>query len=417
MAKNEMINYFVTLKGNPKACVMTEPLWFIPYSLYAPFATLYMSKLGVTDVQIGLLLTIGMIIQVFAAFFGGVLTDKLGRRLTTILADLISWSIPCLIWTFSQNFWWFLVAAALNSVWQISNISWSSLLVEDCEPSGLVYAYSWINIASVLSVFFAPISFLLIENYDIVFVVRCLYFFSFLSMTAKFIILFCLSHETEQGKIRIKETKHIPISKMLAGYKGVFVKLIKSRQMVMALFVMLTYNITTTVSGNFFGLYTTKALGIDEGLLAIFSMVGAAVSLVILFTLQNKLNRLPFRPVMITGYILFIANNLLLIFCPPQIPGLIYIYSIVNSFAVACISPRKDSLSAQFVDKQERSRVTALMYMIMIGITSPFGALIGFLSNINRAYPFVLSIVLFTITVIVVSCSKEIKELDAKARA
>lgn len=44
MAKNEMINYFVTLKGNPKACVMTEPLWFIPYSLYAPFATLYMSK-------------------------------------------------------------------------------------------------------------------------------------------------------------------------------------------------------------------------------------------------------------------------------------------------------------------------------------------------------------------------------------
>lgn len=414
MARNEMVDYFIHLKGNPKACIVTEPLWYIPYTLFSPFATLFMSNLGVTDTQIGYLLTAGMIVQVFAAFFGGIITDKLGRRMTTLITDTIAWSIPCFIWAFSQNFWWFLAASMLNGILQVSNISWSSLMVEDCEPSRLVYAFSWIQIAGVLSVFFAPVSYLLMERFDMVLVVRCLYLFSFASMTAKFVLLFLMSHETGQGVKRMEETRHIPVRKMIAGYKDVFLKLIRSRRMVMSLFIMLSFNITSTVSATFFGLYTTKSLGIDEGLLAIFSMVGSITPLIIMFTLQNKLNRLHYRPVMILGYVLFIVNNILLISAPPEKQEFIYLYSIINAVAVACISPRNDSLAARFVDKEERSRVMAIMYMVMIGITSPFGTLIGVLSDVNRAYPFVLAILFFAVTLAVVACSKEIKKLDSQ---
>ncbi|MEG1426571.1 MAG: MFS transporter [Oscillospiraceae bacterium] len=413
MRNNEMINYLVRLKGNPKICILTEPLWFIPYSLYAPFATIFMYSLGVDDVQIGFLMSFGMIVQVVAAFFGGVITDKLGRRLTTILADLISWSIPCLIWTFAQNFWWFLAAIILNSVWQISNISWGALLVEDSKEDELVYAYSWINIASVLSVFVSPISFALMQNFDPVFIVRYLYFFSFISMTIKFLLLFFKGHETEQGKKRMEETKNVSMLKMMSGYKEVFLKIIKSGQMRFALFVMLTFNISSkAVSEVFFGLYTTQKLELPQSLLAIFQMIGAIFTLLIMFTLQNKLNRLPYKPVMVVGYILFIANNLLLVLSPAKMPIFLILYTIINSFATACILPRKDSLSARFVDKKERARVNALMYMIMIGITSPFGIFAGWLSSMNRSYPFILNILLFVIALIAVSCSKEIKKLD-----
>ena len=117
---------------------------------------------------------------------------------------------------------------------------------------------------------------------------------------------------------------------------------------------------------------------------------------------------------MVSGYILFIANNLLLVFSPAKSVLAMIIYSFINAFAVACVAPRKDSLSAQFVDKEDRSRVSALMYMIMIGITSPFGTLIGFLSEINRAYPFVLAIAVFSVTAVVVIFSGSIKKLDSK---
>lgn len=411
-----MVSYLLNLKGNPKYCIFTEPLWFIPYSLFSPFATLYMSHLGVSDSQIGYIITIGMIIQVFASFFGGVLTDKFGRRMTTFIADLVSWSLPCLIWVFAQNFWWFFVAIIFNSIWQVSNISWGSLLVEDSEPSGLVYAYSWIQIASVLSVFFAPISYLLMKNNDFVFVVRCLYAFSFVSMTIKFLILFTQGSETAQGRKRMEETKNTPISEMMKGYKSVFLKLIKSREMVIALCIMLSYNITNTVYANFFGLYTTNDLGVDTGMLAIFSMVGACITLVFMFTIQTKLNKAKFKIVMLTGYILFIANNIMLVLAPEGQIGFVYVYSIINAMAVAFVAPRKDSMAAVFVDKQDRARVLAIMYMIMIGITAPFGTLMGFLSEIDRSYPFVLSITVFILTAIIVIFSKEITKLDKKRR-
>ena len=83
-AKHPLINTLINLEGNQKACVYTEPLWGIPYNLYAPYATLYMYALGVRDQQIGLLISIGMVLQVISALFGGIATDKLGRRKCTL---------------------------------------------------------------------------------------------------------------------------------------------------------------------------------------------------------------------------------------------------------------------------------------------------------------------------------------------
>ena len=129
MAKNEMLNFLKELKGNPKACIMTEPLWYIPFNLYSPFASIYMYKLGVSDFEIGLIISIGMIFQVLLSFVGGIVTDKLGRRKTTLIADICAWSVPCFLWALSQNFWWFVAAAIFNSVNMISEIAWSSLFV------------------------------------------------------------------------------------------------------------------------------------------------------------------------------------------------------------------------------------------------------------------------------------------------
>ena len=62
--------------GNPRTLILIEPLWGIPYNLIAPFATLYMYTQGITDVQIGLILSIAMVFQVLFSFFGGILSQR-----------------------------------------------------------------------------------------------------------------------------------------------------------------------------------------------------------------------------------------------------------------------------------------------------------------------------------------------------
>ena len=69
LGQHPLLQVLSNNKGNPRTLVLIEPLWGIPYNLIAPFATLYMYTQGVTDVQIGLILSITMVVQVFFSFF------------------------------------------------------------------------------------------------------------------------------------------------------------------------------------------------------------------------------------------------------------------------------------------------------------------------------------------------------------
>ena len=47
------------------------------------------------------------------------------------------------------------------------------------------------------------------------------------------------------------------------------------------------------------------------------------------------------------------------------------------------------------IPPEERARLNALMAVVVITLTSPFGWIAGQLSEINRIFPFILSIALY----------------------
>ena len=67
-----------SLRGNVRGAVLTEPMWAIPYNLYAPFVSVYMLALGLTDSQIGLIASVGLACQIFWTMLSGAITDKFG---------------------------------------------------------------------------------------------------------------------------------------------------------------------------------------------------------------------------------------------------------------------------------------------------------------------------------------------------
>ena len=246
---------FRELKGNPKWSICTEPLWFIPYSLFVPFQTLYMRKLGLTSLEIGTTLTVGFLLQMFFALIGGVITDKMGRRKATVIFDTLGWTVPCLIWAFSQNFWWFLAAAAVNAAFQITNTSWNCLFIEDCPPKHITNAFTLIQMCGMLSVFFSPLAVMLVGKHDVVPVMRWLYLIAAISMLAKFLLLYHFGGETQIGKKRMEETRNLSYFSMMKGYGRVFLTMIKSGKMRLVVYFMALTNIIQIATTNFFSLY------------------------------------------------------------------------------------------------------------------------------------------------------------------
>jgi len=417
LKRHPLFATLLELRGNPKACVYTEPLWGIPFHLYSPFATLYMYALGVSDQQIGMILTIGMILQVASSLLGGIVTDKMGRRKCTLIFDLLSWSIPTFIWMLSRNFWWFLIAAIFNSLLQVTSNSWNCLMVEDCPPKYLVDIYTWCTVSGLLAVFFAPLAGVLVAKISLIPAMRIIYGFAFIVMTSKFIILYKFSTETQQGIRRMEETRGQKITSMLAGYKDVFSHVLRTPSTRMVLAIMTLLNITSMVKGSFFSLYVNKNLLVPEQYIAYFPMIRAAVMLTFIFTVQAVINRLPYKPVMVTGGLLYIIGTVFLVISPPKGYGTLLVYMLCEAFGFAILMPRRDSLLVLFVDPNERARIVGLISVIMLGISSPFGWIAGALSEIDRRLPFMLCIVLYVICSVLVMVSKPLANYDNSLKA
>ena len=394
-------------KGNPRTLVLIEPLWGIPYNLIAPFATLYMYTQGITDVQIGLILSITMVVQVFFSFFGGILTDKLGRKFTTMMGDFFGWTLACLIWAISNNFWLFLAAAILNCFEQINQTAWYCLLIEDANPKDLVGIYTWVNIGGLVAIFFAPLSGLFVSSYSVVPVVRVLYALFSLTMVTKTFITFKFCHETKQGKIRRAETKGVSVFHMLGEYRQLIPLLLKDKGVLKAVAVSVILYITNIVSTNFFSLYVTQRLGLSENYLALFPILNAAVMLIFMVGIQHRMSAAKFRVPLWVGLGLYCVAALALIFSPADNLGFVLVYVFAAAVAAALVTPRTDALLQLNINPQERARLNALIMASTIALSSPFGYLAGWLSSLDRRLPFAFTFLLFITAMVVIGRIQE----------
>jgi MFS family permease len=403
LASQSLFTTLKNLRGNPRASVYTEPLWGIPYNLYAPYFSVYMLALGLTDQQIGLLVSIGLGFQILFGLLSGAITDKLGRKRTTFWFDIISWSIPCLIWAVAQNFTYFLIAAIINSLWRITANSWSCMLVEDANQDDLVHIFSWVYIAGLFAAFFAPIAGLLVRTYSLVPAVRALFVFSFIMMTAKFVVFNHFVTETRQGEIRLKETHHQPLFSLLKGYKGVFFEILRTRQTLFALGIMVTTSICHMITGTFWSILVTEKLLIPVEDIALYPFVRSSVMMLLYFLLIPRLQRRRSQTPMLLGLAGLIAAQALLISMPEKNYVLLVVATIIEAGSLALFNPFVDTMVVNSVNPAERARIMAILFVIVISLTSPFGWIVGRISEINRIYPFLLSIGLFMICAILIA--------------
>jgi MFS family permease len=391
------------LKGNPRVTVLTEVMFGIPYNLFAPFASVYMLAMGVTDQQIGTIASLGLVVQVFSALLSGAIVDKFGRRWTLFISDMLSWSVPCLIWAFAQDVRYFIAAALMNGLWRISHTAWTCLMVEDSEERHLVHIWTWIMIFAVCSAFITPLGGWFVGRFGLVPAVRGLFIFGFLMLTAKCVTLYVYSHETVRGVQRMQETRQRSLISLLGEYRSVFGQLLHSRPILSALSLLVITNIYTVVSNNFWGVLFTGKLGFSNSQISTYVAIRSIIMTVCFFVIGPRLTNLRrFRLPLGTGFAIFAMSQLLLVVMPAHAVLLLVASVVLEAIAAALVSPMTESLLALSMESDERARVSAMVYVALILLISPFGWIAGQLSALNRSLPFALNTGLFALGVVLV---------------
>ncbi len=403
LLKHQLLRTLFELRGNPRACVYTEPMWGLSMNLCLPYATVYMLTFGMSDIQVGIVTSIYMFSQMIFAFLSGAIIDKMGRRKSTMVFDFLAWSLPCLIWAFSQGFWFFVIAALLNGTMKITTVSWDCLLVEDAPKDKITQIYSWVLIAGNLSALFAPIASILVAKLTLVPAIRILYINAFVIMTVKLLILYKYSTETGVGKIRREATRNMSWSEMLSGYKSALLKILHSRGTIFAIIISILVEIVVMLGMTFWQIIASRHIGVSDTLLPIFPMIRSVISIVLFFTVISKINQKKLKWPLYGGFISSIISCVLLIsISNTGVWGyvILFISLFFEALGIAVLSTLRESLVAIHVDPSERSGIMALLQTTVMLVSVPFGYIGGLLSDISRILPFVMSIVLLLLGIL-----------------
>lgn len=396
---NYLIQVLFSLKGNPKACIWAEPLWGIPYNLYLPYVTLYMTALGMSYADIGLVTSIGMASQMVFAVLSGVLTDKMGRRLCTLVFDTLSWSVPTFLWMLAQDINWFIVAALFSGMWRITENSWYLLMIEDADKKQVIALNSLTNLMGLIVAFIAPLSKFIVDAFGMVATMRVFYGFACVSMTVKFIVCYVFTTETKNGVRRMAATKNKPLLKSLWECRGVYVRIIKEKRMLLTLAILAGYMLVTTLNGNYWAIYLRDILGIQEGNVSLFVTVKSMVTLVCSFFLVPKVNYRYIRRPMLWSLAAFaVSQGMLLLGIGGGIGVVVLAASVVlEATALSVLGPVTGSLVFINAEEDERALIVGMVYATVALIVSVFPALVGLLVEKSLSIPFYVNLGLFAV--------------------
>jgi DHA1 family tetracycline resistance protein-like MFS transporter len=383
-----------SLRGNARACVYLEPMWGVPYNLYATYTSLYMLELGCTSLQVGLVASIALACNMIFSVPSGHITDRLGRRRTTLVFDLLCWTVPTLIWAAAGGVTAFIVAAAVNALVRIVHTSWSCLLVEGTDPGQRVHVYAWTYVAGLLAGFVAPVAGLLVGRFGVVPSMRGMYLFAFASMTTMFFIRNALLRETDLGRARMLAVRHFRLGDVVADYRRVLRDVLRNPTVVLAFALAILLNVQNTLRGSFVAILLTRGLGLPARHIALFPAINAAVMLaVFLFWMPSLSRGNPVRP-LLGGFALLVSSAALLAVAPRGSYAVVIVSTVLGALGGAVSMPFTDALLANSVRDEDRATSLAIVYTLLFGFSAPFGYIGGLLASVSERLPLALTAVM-----------------------
>lgn len=392
-----IIQSFKLLKGNTRTSVIFEPLWGIPFVLYNFYLSLYMKSQGVTDQQIGFLISIGFIAGSLFSLFGGIITDALGRKKTTLIFDLISWPGAILVYFISNNFWWFALAQIINSSVRIVAVSWNLMVIEDADDPQRVAAFNILNIITISMGIITPVAGLLVKMLGVADAERIFLAFAAVSMT---IMMLGRNHfytETRVGqKILDEHSRKKFRDHFKKGlYRSTFAALGAKPEIIMILCILLLFNIYLpigTFSSLYFAPYMTEVLGIDKAAVSILGGVNSGMMLIIFVFVTPVISRFNKLKNMMIG--LAIQAISLFLFTVLPAGNLLLTILCIAVFAVGfgIFRPFIDAILAEATEGNERAGIYSLLHTSICILNAIVGLVSGYLYVLNPRLLYFVSI-------------------------
>lgn len=377
-----------------------------------------MKELGVTDRQLGYLISIGYIAGTFFSLISGVVTDRLGRKKTTFIFDFISWPGAVMIYFLSNSFAMFALAAFANSFCRIVNVSWNLMVIEDADSKQRVAAFNLLNIINIATGVIIPLAGILVNAYGVIISERIFLMYAGISMSTMVILRNYLYKETSVGQHILDERKKNPTRiylKNILPFKAAKVLKGNPKAMIAAAIYILffIYIPLGTYNSLYFAPFMTEVLGIGKSSISILGGVYSGMMFIIFVFVIPVISKINHTKNMQFGIGVQVAALITLILIPAGSLTAAIICIGVYAAGFGIFRPFVDSMLAEVSEGNDRASIYSMINTIMCIITALIGFVSGSIYLYNPRLIYVISIIILTINIVLLGVYHKLKQRNA----
>jgi hypothetical protein len=325
-------------RRNTFACLAFLPLWSLSYSLSFFYLSLYFKASGVTDGQLGFLVTAGAGASIIFSILAAPLVDRMGRRRSTLVFDLVGTALPFLLYALGGSFGFALAGTLLSNASRVMNVGYYLLMTEDSPNEERAAAFNVFNIIYLAAGLLLPLAGGFVASAGILRAERIFLVLSSTAIAISAVGRYLLSSETAVGAAimagrtgavgatgdgaagRRASERPLTFRGLFAGYEAAFSYLARNRKAAAAAAantLFYVYYLVGTTSSLYFTPFFAEGLGLGAPMAGTIGAVYSGGTLLAMLFLNPPAFR-RFGPVRsaLFGVILNAAGFLLLLFVP-----------------------------------------------------------------------------------------------------
>jgi MFS family permease len=375
------------LPRNARNSILVEPMWLVFGVVVMYYAPLYMTGVGLSSAQVGLIGSIALACAFAFQMFAATITNRMGRKRTTLLWDLVSWSVPMVIWAFSQNFATFVLAAILNASGKIVAVSWNLLVIEDVKPKDRSRVFGLLNLLGAASGLLAPLVGLFIERYGVVAVLRVYYFLGAISMTSMFFLRNSITDETQSGMAAMREHQGLhPLESLKKNLQ--LLKVLGSTRALpwLVAFYVLTFFIEQM---NLFQiLYFSQTLGFGALAVSLVPVAMAVVTVLIHRWALPQLSLLATERALLISSLVALCGAVLILLIPKGNLVVLFAVVCVTSGAVFLIKTYRDTVLFEHLPAHGTADLFSAVQVLTMLVAIPAAAIAGAVFGLKPVWLF-----------------------------
>lgn len=363
---------------NARGAIVTEPLWAIFGTVVLYYAPLYMREVGLTSPQIGLVGSITLAFSFVFQILAAPVTNRMGRKRTTLFWDLVSWSVPMLLWALAGSFEAFVIAGVLNATNRIVTVSWSLLVIEDVPQTQRARVFGILNLIVALCGLLTPLVGLVMTSVGPEETLRAYYALGAVGMTVMFFWRNALTDETRVGQAAMAEHRDLdPLGSLReTGRHLLTLRVHPGLPLVTAFYVLSVFIEQMSL---FQILYYREVLGASVAALSFVPVATALVTVLMYAFVLRRIAHVPAeRALLVTRTVGLIGALLLLIVPSGQLAALLLVVMISSSATFLTQTYRDAVLFARLPERGSADLYSGVQLTALL-LSTPAAAIAGWI--------------------------------------